>query len=82
MEVRVLFYGYLKTLTGTDSIPVNLPEESVMLALLDELEGLYPDVELKGAFVKIVVNNEINASLAYPLQDGDEVMFLYILGGG
>jgi len=81
MQIRVLFFGVLKDLTGRSSDVLTLPEEATAHDVVEHYES---DLAmLKGKFSSIAV--AVNQEYARPdarLRSGDEVALLPPVSGG
>ena len=81
MQVRVLFFGVLKDLTGRSVEILTLPDRSTAADVVEHYERELP--RLKGAFSSIAVSvNQKYADRAEELTAGDEVALLPPVSGG
>lgn len=81
MQVRVLFFGVLKDLTGRSIETLTLPERSTAGDVLEHYEREVP--ALQGALSSIAVSvNQKYADLEEVLSTGDEVGLLPPVSGG
>lgn len=81
MSVRVLFFGPLADLAGTNSLDLSLPETSTVQQLLEVLSGRWPALRERDASLLVAVN------LAYARRDevippGAEVAVMPPVQGG
>ncbi len=81
MQVRVLFFGMLKELTGTAYDSITLPDNATLADLLDQIEGKVPKLKEIMPSIAISVNEEY-ASADSKLSNGDEVALLPPVSGG
>jgi len=84
MRVRVRFFSILKDLAGREYMELELPEDSRLRDLLDEVNKLYPDLEkLSGEDVGVIaLVNGRYGRLDDVLRDGDEVALIPPASGG
>ncbi|MBV9183476.1 MAG: molybdenum cofactor biosynthesis protein MoaE [Acidobacteria bacterium] len=81
MQVRVLFFGVLKDLTGRSVEVLTLPDRSTAADVVEHYERELP--RLKGAFSSIAVSiNQKYADRGEQLAAGDEVGLLPPVSGG
>jgi MoaE-MoaD fusion protein len=81
MQVRVLFFGVLKDLTGRSAETLTLPDRSTAGDLVEHYERQLP--ALKGALSSIAISvNQKYADWGEPLSTGDEVALLPPVSGG
>jgi molybdopterin converting factor subunit 1 len=81
MQIRVLFFGMLKDLTGRSSDSVDLPEQATLRDLLAHYQEKIPQL----AQISVSLAMSINQEYAPPesqLQSGDEVAVLPPVSGG
>lgn len=82
MEVKLKYFGVSTATLGREPQLVELPDnatiEHLLNAVCDKIKDPV-DVLLKAA-VFLVNNSKVNKD--YVLNDGDEVLILYVLGGG
>jgi MoaE-MoaD fusion protein len=81
MQVRVLFFGVLKDLTGKASDSISLPENATLGDVLTHYERSIPRLKDTAASLAMSVNQEY-ASPATRLRPGDEVALLPPVSGG
>jgi molybdopterin converting factor subunit 1 len=81
MQVRILFFGVLKDLTGCASDLLNLPEHATLGDVVVHYEDLNPRLTELAASIAISVNQEFAAPDS-PLKEGDEIAFLPPVSGG
>ncbi len=81
MQVRVLFFGMLKDLTGRGSDLLTLPEHATLADVVIHYEEMTPRLEDFAASVAISINQEFAAPNS-PLKEGDEIAFLPPVSGG
>lgn len=77
-HVRVLAFGVLREVLGPE-VPLTLPQGATVADLLAQLAGDYPGAALDRIAVSV---NSAYASLATPLNDGDEIGLLPPVSGG
>jgi len=81
MQVRVLFFGMLKEITGQKDDSVSLPENATLSDLLNYYEQKIP--RLKEILPSIALSvNEVYARPESQLKNGDEVALLPPVSGG
>jgi MoaE-MoaD fusion protein len=81
MQIRVLFFGILKDLSGRSSEALTLPEQATAGSVLDHYERQFPS--LKGSLSSIAVSiNQQYARREDKLRAGDEVALLPPVSGG
>ena len=81
MQVRVLFFGVLKDLTGRANDLLKLPEHATLADVVVHYEDLNPRLNELAASIAISVNQEFAAADS-PLKEGDEIAFLPPVSGG
>jgi MoaE-MoaD fusion protein len=81
MQIRVLFFGVLKELTGTADEPVTLAANATVGDLLSQLESRSPRLKSMLSSVAMSVNEEYAGPDA-KLKQGDEVGLLPPVSGG
>src|SRR3984957_16597028 len=81
MQVRVLFFGMLKDLTGCGSDSLELPEHATLRDLLAHYEQRIPRLSQISPSLAISINREY-APPESPLKPGDEVALLPPVSGG
>jgi molybdopterin synthase catalytic subunit/molybdopterin converting factor small subunit len=81
MQVRVLFFGMLKDLTGRGSDLLNLPEHATLGDVFIHYEEITPRLVELAPSIAISINQEF-ARLDSKLNEGDEVAFLPPVSGG
>jgi molybdopterin synthase catalytic subunit len=81
MQVRVLFFGMLKDLTGRGSDLLTLPEHATLADVVIHYEEMTPRLEDFAASIAISINQEFAAPDS-PLKEGDEIAFLPPVSGG
>ncbi|MDN5331995.1 MAG: sulfur-carrier protein [Tepidanaerobacteraceae bacterium] len=87
-KVKVIFFGQLRTFTGTRERTISLEDSTDLSHLISRLNKEYGNFEdqinsIKG--LRILVNGreyELTGGLRTPLQDGDTVVFLPPIFGG
>jgi MoaE-MoaD fusion protein len=81
MQVRVLFFGVLKDLTGRASEAITLPDQATIADVIDHCARQFPS--LKGALSSIAISvNQQYADSKHELRAGDEVGLLPPVSGG
>ena len=81
MQIRVLFFGQLKDLTGRASDSVSLPEGATLSDLLAHYESSFPRLKALLPAVALSINQEY-APPQSALRDQDEVALLPPVSGG
>ncbi|MGH9500389.1 MAG: molybdenum cofactor biosynthesis protein MoaE [Terriglobales bacterium] len=81
MQVRVLFFGMLKDLTGRSCESLDLPESATLRDLLSHYEHEIPRLKALAASLATSINQEY-APLESQLSPGDEVALLPPVSGG
>ncbi len=81
MQIRVLFFGVLKDLTGTTDESVTLASDATVGDLLNQLESRSPRLKSILSSVAMSVNEEYAGPEA-KLKQGDEVALLPPVSGG
>jgi len=81
MEIRVLFFGQLKDLTGRASDALTLPEGATLADLLAHYESGFPRLKALLPAVALSINQEY-APPDSALRDQDEVALLPPVSGG
>jgi molybdopterin converting factor subunit 1 len=81
MQVRVLFFGMLKDLTGWSSDSLELPEHATLRDLLAHYQQHVPGLKPIAASLAVSINQEY-APLDSRLNSGDEVALLPPVSGG
>ena len=81
MQIRVLFFGILKDLSGKSSDSISLPEDATLGDVLSHYEEVIP--RLKDAKLSLAMSvNQEYASPATKLRPGDEIALLPPVSGG
>src|SRR5580700_4740035 len=81
MQVRILFFGVLKDLTGRGSDLLNLPEHATLGDVFIHYEEIAPRFGELAASIAISINQEF-AGPDSKLKEGDEIAFLPPVSGG
>jgi molybdopterin synthase catalytic subunit/molybdopterin converting factor small subunit len=81
MQVRILFFGVLKDLTGRGSDLLNLPEHATLGDVFIHYEEIAPRLGELAASIAISINQEF-AGPDSQLKEGDEIAFLPPVSGG
>jgi molybdopterin converting factor subunit 1 len=81
MQIRVLFFGMLKDITGTAGEPMNLPDGATLGDVVRHYQELRPRFRELADCCAISVNQEYAGPQA-KLKAGDEVAFLPPVSGG
>src|SRR5580704_9805699 len=81
MQVRILFFGVLKDLTGRGSDLLNLPEHATLGDVFIHYEEIAPRLGELAAAIAISINQEF-AGPDSQLKEGDEIAFLPPVSGG
>jgi MoaE-MoaD fusion protein len=79
MRVRVLLFGVLKEVFGSNAMNIDLPDGARVAVLLEQLAASNPMPALKG--IAVSINAEF-ANASQVLRDGDEVGLLPPVSGG
>jgi molybdopterin synthase catalytic subunit len=81
MNIKVLFFGLTRDLTGFNQEQVNLPEGESLDSLWRRYESRFPRLKELSPSLLAAVNEEI-VERSSPLRDGDEVAFMPPVSGG
>ena len=81
MTVRVLFFAYLKDVTGTPAVDLELPDGARVRNALAAIVARWPDLETQLVRIPVVADGRV-VDLDAPLADGAEVAWLPPVGGG
>jgi len=81
MQIKVLFFGVTRDLTGLQEEQAEIPEGANLGGLWDRYAARFPCLNDLSSVLLLAVNQEI-ADRASRLQDGDEVAFLPPVSGG
>jgi molybdopterin converting factor subunit 1 len=81
MQIRVLFFGMLKDLTGRSTDSLELPEHATLQDLLAHYQQHIPRLNQIAASLAMSINQEY-APLNSRLKSGDEVALLPPVSGG
>lgn len=81
MTVRVLFFAYLRDVTKTPAVDLELPAGSTARDMWRELSVRWPDLEHQLVRLPIVVDGKV-VDLDTVVPDGAEVVWLPPVGGG
>jgi molybdopterin synthase catalytic subunit/molybdopterin converting factor small subunit len=81
MQVRILFFGVLKDLTGRGSDLLTLPEHATLGDVFIHYEEITPRLGELAASIAISINQEF-AGPDSQLNEGDEIAFLPPVSGG
>lgn len=81
MNVRVLFFGVLKDVTGRGSDLLSLPDHARLADIFAHYEKLSPQLGRFASSVAVSINHEF-AELDCKVKDGDEIAFLPPVSGG
>jgi molybdopterin synthase catalytic subunit len=81
MQIKVLFFGVTRDLTGLQEEQAEIPEGANLEGLWDRYAARFPRLSDLSSVLLLAVNQEI-ADRASRLQDGDEVAFLPPVSGG
>lgn len=81
MKVTVQFFSFLRQLTGTTELPVELPAETTVAGLLEELYRLHPRLREAEKTTLIAIGVEF-AKRDAALREGDVVSLMPPLQGG
>ena len=81
MQVNVKFFSYLRQITGTDQLSVDLAEKATVADLLKSLNEKFDGLSIKDERTSIMVNHK-NVFPHTILKEGDQVLLLPIMEGG
>jgi MoaE-MoaD fusion protein len=81
MQVRILFFGVLKDLTGRASDLLNLPEHATLGDVVTHYEDINPRLNELAPSIAVSINQGF-AGPESPLKEGDEIAFLPPVSGG
>jgi len=81
MQVRILFFGVLKDLTGRASDLLNLPERATLGDVVMHYVDISPRLNELAPSLALSINQEF-AGPESPLKEGDEIAFLPPVSGG
>ncbi|MBI5774848.1 MAG: MoaD/ThiS family protein [Verrucomicrobia bacterium] len=81
MRIRTQFFSYFKELTGCAETTVELPADSTIAALLEQLHVRFPRMKPMQNSTLIAVGVEYQPR-DYVLRDGDEVSLFPPVQGG
>jgi molybdopterin synthase catalytic subunit len=81
MNIKVLFFGLTRDLTGFSQEQIQLPEGESLEGLWQHYETRFPRLRELGPSLLAAVNEEV-AERSCPLRDGDEVAFMPPVSGG
>jgi len=81
MQVRVLFFGVLKDLTGRASEAVTLPDQATAADVINHYAQQFPSLKVSLSSIAISVNQQY-ADRKHQLRAGDEVGLLPPVSGG
>jgi len=81
MQVRILFFGMLKELTGRGSDLLTLPEHATLSDVFTHYEASTPRLGEFSASIAISINQEFAGPDSH-LKEGDEIAFLPPVSGG
>jgi MoaE-MoaD fusion protein len=81
MQIRVLFFGILKDLSGKSSDSISLPENATLGDVLSHYEEIIPRLKDTKPSLAMSVNQEY-AGVTTKLRPGDEVALLPPVSGG
>jgi MoaE-MoaD fusion protein len=81
MNIKVLFFGAARDLTGFPEERIDLMEGQAVSDLRRRYETQFPHLEVMGVSLLVAVNQEFRPA-SWPLKDGDEVAFIPPVSGG
>jgi len=81
VTVRVLFFAYLKDVTGTPTVDLTLPDGARVRHALAAIVARWPDLEMQLVRIPVVADGRV-VDLDAPLADGAELAWLPPVGGG
>jgi MoaE-MoaD fusion protein len=81
MQVRILFFGLLKDLTGRASDLLDLPEHATLGDVVTHYQDINPRLNGLAPSIAVSINQEF-AGPESPLKEGDEIAFLPPVSGG
>jgi molybdopterin synthase catalytic subunit/molybdopterin converting factor small subunit len=81
VTVRVLFFAYLKDVTGTPTVDLALADGARVRDALAAIVARWPDIETQLVRIPVVADGRV-VDLDAPLADGAELAWLPPVGGG
>ena len=81
MTITVLFFGYLRDITGSGEVRLELPDPATVEGIFNHFARLYPEIGQRRSSILLARNQEFAAPDA-ELAHGDEVAFLPPVSGG
>ena len=81
MTIRVLFFAYLRDVTGTPAIELAVSDGATPRLVWSELSSRWPELEHQLVRLPIVVDGKV-VDLDAPIRPGAEVVWLPPVGGG
>jgi molybdopterin converting factor small subunit len=81
MQVTVKFFSYLRQITGTDQLSVDLSDRATVADLMDSLSRKFDSPALKNDQTAVMINQK-NAFPQTLLKEDDQVLLLPVMGGG
>jgi molybdopterin synthase catalytic subunit/molybdopterin converting factor small subunit len=81
VTVRVLFFAYLRDVTKTPAIDLEIPAGATVRDVWTALSKRWPDLEHQLVRIPIVLDGKV-VDLDAPVSDGSELVWLPPVGGG
>jgi molybdopterin converting factor small subunit len=81
MRVRVHFYSQLRDLAGSDQLEVNLPDQTTVSGLLEEIYQLTPALRSRDKTILVGAGVEF-VDRCYTIKPGDEISIMPPVQGG
>jgi molybdopterin converting factor small subunit len=81
MQVTVKLFSYLRQITGTYQLSVDLAEKATVADLVKSLSEKFDGLSIKDEHTSIMVNHKM-VFLHTLLKEGDQVLLLPIMEGG
>jgi MoaE-MoaD fusion protein len=81
MNIKVLFFGATRDLTGFPEERIELLEGQAVSDVRRRYDGRFPGLGAIGVSLLVAVNQEFRPA-SWPLKDGDEVAFIPPVSGG
>jgi molybdopterin synthase catalytic subunit len=81
VTVRVLFFAYLRDITKTPSVELEVPDGASVRGVWSALSARWPDLEHQLVRIPIVLDGKV-VDLDAKVADGSEVVWLPPVGGG
>lgn len=81
LRIKVKFFAQVRQLVGTETLEVEVPADTTVASLCDQLAQQKPALHSRLASLLIALNGEF-ARLGVSLKEGDEVALLPPFSGG